>query len=60
MAALARRARKQGFQPLGRKGSGHEAILAPDGTVIVYAFSPSDHRSVRALRADLKRHGFKD
>jgi len=60
MQALTRKAVKQGFIDLGILGSGHCAVLAPNGERIVYAWSPSSQRAVTAYRANLRRHGFRE
>jgi len=43
-----------------RKGNGHIKMMSPDGKHMVVApISPSDHRSVKNLRAQLRRSGLK-
>ena len=40
-----------------RTRNGHWAALCPDGTRVVFATTPSDHRAIANTRSALRRHG---
>lgn len=53
-------AKKQGWHVETTKGkSGHNVWVSPKGTRIVHAGSPSDWRSNKNLRAELRRNGLR-
>lgn len=54
---LVRDAVKQGFS-LSDKRRGHRYLKAPDGEVIYFSTSSSDHRAYFNLRSRLRHHGF--
>lgn len=56
---LERAARAQGWE-VGRTKKGHPRFVPPDptGEIVVTSGTPSDHRFLKNLLADLKRQGF--
>ncbi len=58
LRATARLARRRKWK-ITLAGSGHLRWHAPDGTVVVTASTPSDHRSTRNSRAALRRAGLR-
>jgi hypothetical protein len=59
MKKLVREAERQGWRVEPTK-SGHWRFYAPDGEHIVHASgTPSDHRSLDNLVAQMRRYGFK-
>lgn len=57
MADLVRRAQKQGWT-WERRGS-HQALRSPSGEAIFMASTPSDRRTLRNIKATLRRHGMR-
>ena len=53
---FAKRARKQGWQIVQKSGS-HLKWIPPQGRFVVTACSPSDHRAIKNVRADLRAAG---
>lgn len=49
-------ARAHGWE-LTRTRGGHLRLRSPHGATVLFGCSPSDHRAVRNLRADLRRNG---
>lgn len=58
LRAAARLARRRRWR-LTLTGSGHLRWESPDGTVVVTASTPSDSRSTRNSRAELRRAGLR-
>lgn len=56
LRVVVRQCRKAGFEVVQTRGN-HLAFYAPDGEIIVGAFTPSDYRSMKNLMARLHRHG---
>jgi predicted RNA binding protein YcfA (HicA-like mRNA interferase family) len=56
---LIRDAVAAGFQ-VARTRSNHVKFVAPNGTVIFGPSTPSDHRSLKNVRAKLRRVGLND
>lgn len=56
--ALIALARDQGWE-YSKTSGGHHRLVSPQGRIVMNSGTPSDYRSVKNFRAELKRHGLK-